>query len=90
MAIKEIKKWKEHETIKSRITHKDIEVKFVSPNSYYGAGGSDGNENLVPKNPFASRAQEGYMHAHPDILGDKLKEWDSATKGKKLPEKVKK
>jgi hypothetical protein len=37
--------------------------------------------------PFKSLAQEGYMHAHPEILGKKgLSEWDSATKGKHLPQ----
>ena len=37
--------------------------------------------------PFKSLAQEGYLHAHPDILGKSgLKEWDAATKGKHLPE----
>lgn len=39
---------------------------------------------------FKSLAQEGYMHAHPEILGKSgLKEWDSATKGKHLPKRVK-
>jgi hypothetical protein len=41
--------------------------------------------------PFESKAQQGYMHAHPEILGKKaLHEWDEATKGKysKLPEHV--
>jgi hypothetical protein len=38
--------------------------------------------------PFKSKAQQGYMHAHPEILGKAgLAEWDSATKGKHLPEK---
>ncbi len=38
--------------------------------------------------PFESLAQEGYMHEHPEILGKTaLKEWDSATKGKHLPER---
>jgi hypothetical protein len=46
---------------------------------------------LVPANPFASLAQEGFLHAHPEKLGpEKLAEFDSATKGKKLPEHVKK
>lgn len=46
---------------------------------------------LVPKNPFASLAQEGYLHAHPEKLGaKKLAEFDAATKGKKLPKRVKK
>ena len=39
--------------------------------------------------PFKSLAQEGYLHAHPEILGKEgLKEWDEATKGKHLPEHV--
>jgi len=57
----------------------------------------DGNRNApqgggrVPKNPFASLAQEGYLHAHPEKLGKAgLKEWDAATKGEHLPERVKK
>jgi len=44
----------------------------------------------VPANPFASLAQEGYLHAHPEKLGaTKLAEFDKETKGKKLPYKVK-
>jgi hypothetical protein len=42
--------------------------------------------------PFESKAQQGYMHAHPEILGKEgLHEWDEATKGKykSLPEHVK-
>ena len=39
--------------------------------------------------PFRSQAQAGYLHSHPEILGKTgLKEWDAATKGKKLPVKV--
>ena len=45
---------------------------------------------LVPKNPFASLAQAGYLHSHPEKLGaKKLAEFDRATKGKKLPKRVK-
>lgn len=41
--------------------------------------------------PFKSKAQQGYLHAHPDILGPaKLAEFDAATKGKKLPARAKK
>ena len=39
--------------------------------------------------PFESKAQQGYLHAHPEILGKaKLHEFDEATKGKygSLPE----
>jgi hypothetical protein len=40
--------------------------------------------------PFKSVAQRGYLHAHPEILGKKaLAEWDSASKGQKVPEHVK-
>lgn len=71
---------KEHDTIVSKTTGKTHEIS-LGPNS----GG------LVPANPFASLAQAGYMHSHPGILGKKgLDEWDSATKGKHLPEHVKK
>jgi hypothetical protein len=38
--------------------------------------------------PFKPLAQEGYLHAHPEILGkEKLAEFDAATKGKHLPQK---
>lgn len=37
--------------------------------------------------PFKSEAQRGYLHAHPEILGEKaLAEWDSASKGQHVPE----
>lgn len=42
--------------------------------------------------PFESLAQEGWFHAHKaelEKLGVNVDEWDKATKGKKLPEKVK-
>ncbi len=66
--------------ITSRTNGKTVEVGF----------GPQGG-NLVPANPFASLAQAGYMHSHPEILGKEgLKEWDSATKGKSLPQHVKK
>lgn len=71
---------REHDTVTSRITGKKIEI---------GLGPNSGN--LVPANPFASLAQEGFLHAHPEKLGKEgLAEWDSATKGKKLPEHVRK
>lgn len=40
--------------------------------------------------PFVSKAQQGYLHAHPEVLGkEKLAEFDAATKGKhNLPEHV--
>lgn len=40
--------------------------------------------------PFESKAQQGYLHAHPEILGaSKLKEFDEASKGEhNLPEHV--
>jgi hypothetical protein len=70
---------KEHQMIPSRLGGKSREVSFGPLSS-----------GLVPANPFASLAQAGYMHSHPEILGKKgLAEWDSATKSKKLPKKVK-
>ena len=66
--------------ITSRTTGRKVEVTF----------GPQGG-GLVPANPFASLAQEGYLHAHPTILGkEKLSEFDAATKGKSLPQRVKK
>jgi hypothetical protein len=40
--------------------------------------------------PFVSKAQQGFMHANPDVLGKKgLAEWDAASKGShNLPEHV--
>jgi hypothetical protein len=71
---------REHDYIISRTTGEAVEVSFGPLPSGY-----------VPKNPFASLAQEGYLHAHPEKLGKaKLAEFDAATKGKKLPYKVKK
>jgi len=74
----------EHTKVYSRTLRRNIEIGN-------GMHGRDQNSygGLVPSNPFVSLAQEGYMHAHPEILGGKLKEWDAATKGKKLPKKVK-
>lgn len=70
----------EHQTVHSRNTGRDVEIGF---------GPQPGG--LVPSNPFASLAQEGYLHAHPEKLGkEKLAEFDAATKGKKLPKRVKK
>lgn len=70
---------REHDKIKSRTTGKMCEI-GLGPN---GAG-------LVPANPFASLAQAGMMHANPEILGKKgLLEWDSASKGRKIPKHVK-
>jgi hypothetical protein len=70
---------KEHDKITSKTTGKSIEIS-LGPNA----------NGLVPANPFASLAQEGFLHAHPEKLGKSgLAEWDAATKGKKLPKKVK-
>lgn len=39
--------------------------------------------------PFDSKAQQGYMYAHPEILGKKaLHEWSGKTDFSKLPEHV--
>ena len=72
-------KMHEHDTVRSRTTGRNLEISM----------GMNG-DGRVPKNPFASLAQAGYMHSHPEILGAKaLKEWDTASKGKKLPKHVK-
>jgi hypothetical protein len=68
----------EHDTIVSRITGRPVEIRMTMGHK-------------VPKNPFASKAQEGFLHAHPEKLGKAgLAEWDKETKGKSLPEHVKK
>lgn len=70
----------EHQTVYSRNTGRQVEIGF---------GPQPGG--LVPANPFASLAQEGYLHAHPEKLSkEKLAEFDAATKGKSLPRRVKK
>jgi hypothetical protein len=78
----------EHTKIISRTRGVQLEI-AVGPH-----GTSDKKEDvggLVSKNPFASLAQEGFLHAHPEKLGKAgLKEWDQATKGKSLPKRVKK
>lgn len=40
--------------------------------------------------PYASQAQAGYFHTHPEKVGGMkvVKEFDRATKGKHLPKKV--
>ncbi len=39
--------------------------------------------------PFVSKAQRGYLHAHPEVLGKTaLAEWDKASKGQRVPEHV--
>lgn len=71
---------KEHDKIQSRISRRMVEVEFGPLPSGY-----------VPKNPFASQAQAGYLHAQPEKLGAaKLTEFDRASKGLKLPKRVKK
>jgi len=69
----------EHDRVQSRLGGKSREISM----------GPHGGE-LVPANPFASLAQAGYMHSHPEILGKKdLAHWDAESKGRKVPEHVK-
>lgn len=71
--------YREHDTVTSRITGEKVEIQPA----WTGGG-------YVFRNPFASLAQEGYLHAHPEKLGpEKMAEFDAATKGKKLPKRVK-
>lgn len=75
----------EHTKVYSRTLRRDVEIGV----GMHGRGDDFGG--LVPANPFASAAQRGYMHAHPEVLGPKaLKEWDKASKGQKVPQHVKK
>lgn len=68
----------EHDTVRSRTTGQTVEIDMGMP-----------GDGRVPKNPFASIAQQGYMHANPDVLGPKkLAEFDRASKGLKLPKKA--
>lgn len=68
----------EHQTVRSRTTGKDHEIKFGP------VGGG-----LVPANPFASLAQARFAHAHPEKFGGQkgLKEWDTETKWSGIPKK---
>lgn len=77
----------EHTKIYSRTLRRDLEIGV----GMHGTDPKGGRGGLVPKNPFASAAQRGYMHANPEVLGPKaLKEWDKASKGQKVPQHVKK
>ena len=43
--------------------------------------------------PYKSQAQAGYFHTHQkelEKMGVNVKEWDEASKGKKLPPRAKK
>ena len=72
------KPMREHDTVMSRITGRPVEI-----------GMTMGHK--VPKNPFASQAQAGWAHTHPEEFGKKnLAEFDAATKGMHLPKRVKK
>ena len=76
----------EHTKVYSRTLARDVEIGIgplpVGPS---GIGG------LVGKNPFVSQDQRAYLNMHPEKLGAKgLAEWNSASKGLKLPKKVKK
>jgi hypothetical protein len=85
--VKPIDYTHEHEQVRSRLTHKNVEIEQCP----LPAAGDPSKGGLVPANPFASLAQAGYMHSHPEILGaSRLKEWDNATRGKHLPKHVKK
>ena len=77
----------EHQTVRSRLTGKEHEIGFGP----LPAGADASKGGLVGKNPFASRAQAAYLNIHKDVLGPtRLKEWNDASKGKHLPEHVKK
>ena len=77
----------EHTKIVSRTRGVSMEI-AVGPHGASPKAGDFGG--LVSSNPFASLAQAGYMHTHPGILGKAgLSEWDAASKGRKIPKRVK-
>ena len=77
----------EHTKIVSRTRGVSMEI-AVGPHGSSPKAGDFGG--LVSNNPFASLAQAGYMHTHPGILGKAgLSEWDAASKGRKIPKRVK-
>jgi hypothetical protein len=72
---------KEHQTIRSRTNGKEYQIQF---------GPLPGG--LVPANPFASLAQEKFMFSNKSKMekqGVDVDEWAKASKGKKLPKRVK-
>jgi hypothetical protein len=76
----------EHTKVYSRTLRRDVEIGV----GMHGTCPKGGVGGMVPANPFASGAQRGYMHANPGVLGpEKLKEWDKASKGQKVPQHVK-
>lgn len=79
---------KEHDKIFSRTRGTQMEI-AVGP---HGTGSKDGaTGGLVSKNPFASKQQQKYMYANPEILGKKgLREWSAKTNFNSLPKRVKK
>ena len=80
LEVKNLPYTREHDYLISRTTGAAYEVKFGPLCSGY-----------VPKNPFASQMQEKYLNMHPEKLGpEKLEEFNQASKGLKLPKKVKK
>jgi hypothetical protein len=75
----------EHTKFYSRTLCRDIEVGV----GMHGADSAGEPGGLVPKNPFVSAAQRGYMHENPEVLGKKgLAEWDKASKGQHVPQHV--
>jgi len=71
----------EHDTIRSRTTGRKQEISM----GMHGDG-------LVPSNPFASQDQRKFMFANKakmESQGVNVDEWARASKGKKLPKKVK-
>lgn len=85
--VKSIDFTHEHQTVRSRLSGHKVEIE----QGPMPAAGDPSKGGLVPSNPFASTAQAGYLHSHPEVLGrERLAEWDRATKGKHLPKHVKK
>jgi hypothetical protein len=78
----------EHTKIVSRTRGVSMEI-AVGPHGSSPKAGDFGG--LVSSNPFASLAQASYLNMHPEKLGTKgLAEWNRASKGRKIPKRVKK
>lgn len=80
----------EHDTVKSRLTGADVEIKFMP----LPAGPDPSKGGLVPKNPYASKSQQRFMfaaEARGDVPKGTAKRWAHETPDiKSLSEKKRK
>ena len=73
---------------------KNPKLNRVGGNTHSRPSSHNGNSSSLRQIPipFKSKAQQGFLEAHPEKVGGrtKLKEWESATNFKTLPAKVRK